>query len=300
MLPTTKRQYAVDLSIGFFIATCAALVAGGVTSTFLSLPAAMINQILVLLTAVAFVADLIRFKPGMAVDDKVEINKFFYFTFGPYHRLFNGVKKTWHPWIRAGLVVLIACVAGLTVAFEKLDSQAFLKNSNTVVSEIAESLSALDGCQTLGKCPQEYDKTAKIVRSYAIPRGADGFVMIISKDNGVYRAIVTEGAQVFSSRRYALPPLSSANGDDKQAVVIHDFEPLFNQDFGQVVSTFRTGGNSVEIARINTYERNDSRLYRSLHRVDVGGRPVIIYIASNQGFLFTPRQEFFLQQDVRR
>lgn len=300
ILPKNKKQYAVDLVIGFFLAIFVALVASSILSVFLSLPVAIVNKAVILFTLVAFVVDLIRFKPSKENANEEEINKFFYFTFGPYGRLLYGIGKPWQPWMKAGAVLLIACVPVLMFTIDKLDSQAFLRNSNTAVAELAGSFSGLEECHTLSKCPEEYEKIAKVVRSYAIPRGAEGFVMVISKDNGIYRAISTEGAQIFSSRGYAPQPIPAANKNDKQAVIIRNFEPLFNQDFSQVISAFQTGRNSVEIARINTYKRSDSRLFRSLHKVNIKEHSIMIYIASDQGFLFTPRQEFFLQHDINR
>lgn len=294
--PKTKLQYGIDLAIGFILSVIGLIFLSSI-GEILSLPFIFTFRITFLIAASAFTVDLIRFKPGQDNDKNESASKLIYFTLGPYIRFFSMTKKSWQPWIFSAIALLIVGIPVLLLVLERFESQAFLKNSDSVVAEVSDLASDLKDCQTLEKCPEKYFQFAKVIKSYSIPQISEGFVTIVSKDNGIYKTIRTPGFPRAFSRRPAL------NNQEvvKEQIPIDNFEPLFNRDFTQVVETFRPDSISrVEITGVKNYRSNTSRVFRSLHRIDINGHPLVIYIASDQGFLFNPREQHLIDNQINR
>jgi len=247
-------------------------------------------------TVIVYIIDLVRYSPRSESGSGKEINRFQYFTLGPYQRFFAvaNSKNMFSPLAKLVIVLIFISIPLSLYIIERLESQAFLGNSEVVVTEMSDSFSDLKDCKKLDDCPKEFEDLANVIRSYAMPSGANGYVMIVSKDNGIYKVIASEGKDWLLRRSSPSPvglkedtPLSSST-----------FEPLFNRDFSQLTSTFKSDGNSsIEIASIDTYMRGRSyRLFRSLHPVSVSGKRMVVYITSGQDFLLTPLQKRLVRQ----
>ena len=296
-LPSRRASYAFDLTLGFIISSLFCLIIGSFLGQILQLPYGLLTRFVFSFTAIVYVIDLIKFAPKSKPVSRKKINPFSYFTIGPYRRFFKltgGSKLFSSLWAKSIIVLAVITIPLSLYIIEQLESKSFLYNSKLVLAEMPESFSGLNNCRELDECPNKFRDVADVIRSYALTPGAKGYVMIISKDNGKYNSIASKGKD---SVFLAAKSRARGIGVEEDPVSTATFEPLFNRDFSQLVSAFKSEAEStVAIASIRKYGRDSYRLFRSLHPVSINGKRMVVYIASSQDFLMTPMQKYFLQQ----
>ena len=283
--------------LGFIISSLFALVIGSFLGQFLFLQYGLALRIAFAFTAVVYIVDLIKFIPSSKPETNDKINPFSFYTIGPYRRFFKLVatdKLFSGAWIK--LIIFLGAISIPLSAYviEQLEAKSFLNNSQIVVAEMSDSFSDLADCKKLEECPKDFRDIVDVIRSYALPPSAKGYVMVVSKDDGIYRTIASEGKdRLFLAAKRAVRQA----GTIEDPVSVTTFEPLFNQDFSQLMSAFKSKDQgAVTTISISTYRRNTSRLFRSMHPIDINGRRMVIYITSSQDFLLSPMQKNFLQQ----
>ena len=296
-LPSRRASYAFNLAVGFIVSVVFCLVVGSLLGSSVSLPPFLLGRIAIIFTVIVYIIDLIRFRPSREPGSGKEINSFQYFTLGPYQRFFAfaNSKNMFSPLAKLVIVLFLISIPLSLYIIERLESQAFLGNSEVVVAEMSDTFSHLKGCKKLDDCPKEFEDLANVIRSYAIPSGVRGYAMIVSKDNGIYKAITSEGKNRLFRNPPTVKPIGSKEGTDFP-LLSSTFKPIFNRDFSQLISAFKSDGNSsIEIASIDTFGRS-SRLFRSLHPVSVNGKTMVVYITSGQDFLLSPLQKRLARQ----
>ncbi len=300
-LPSRRASYALELALGFIVSVVFCLLVGSLLGSSVSLPPFLLGRIAIMFTVIVYIIDLVRYSPRSESGSGKEINRFQYFTLGPYQRFFAvaNSKNMFSPLAKIVIVLIFISIPLSLYIIERLESQAFLGNSEVVVTEMSDSFSDLKDCKKLDDCPKEFEDLANVIRSYAIPSGAKGYAMIVSKDNGIYKAIASEGRDELFRIHPRLKPIGSKEDPPLSSSI---FKPLFNRDFSQLISTFKSDGNSsIEIASIDTFGRSSRlkhlpRFFRSLHPVSVNGKRMVVYITSGQDFLLTPLQKRFSRQ----
>ena len=292
-LPRTRKGYLFNSLIGFCLSCLLWIVLIQVFAGVLGFNQEQVIRFALGLSSVVYIIDNINFQPPQTEAPDTHISSFAYFVTGPYTRVARSFKNGQWAYVIALFSLLVVLVlVGIMGLLDHMKARAFLKNSDFVVKQSEPALQVMKQCKALEDCPQDFENLAKIIHSYAIPETSYGFVRIISYDDAAYKAISSSSDARFTMRARPLPPPGSKNEID-----IETFRPMVNKDFEQLVNTFQEPHqSSVELARIASSSWSGDRFMRSLHYVNNNGRPLVVYIASNEDYSLTPAQQKRMSQ----
>jgi len=292
-LPRTRKGYLFNSLIGFFFLCLLWVISIQVFAGVLGFNPEQVIHFVLGLSLVVYIIDNINFQPPQIDAPDTHISNFSYFVTGTYTRVARSFKNGQRKYVIALFSLLVVLVlVGIMGLPDHLKAIAFLKNSDIVVKQSEPVLQVMKQCKALEDCPQDFEKLAKIIHSYAIPEPSYGFVRIISYDDATYKAISSSSDARFTMRAQPLPPPGS-----KKEIEIEIFRPMFNKDFEQLVNTFQEPHqSSIELARLASSSWSSDSFMRSLHYVKNNGHPLVVYIVSNVDYSWTPAQQKRMSQ----